>query len=230
MKCISRIVVAALMFSGVASAQSAKVEMRMNGFKALGTASTQVSPAAFTGQFKTIMSGTIKMAQQKDLSIGVSLVTALMTDTTVASSKYRTDTASADAGVEVQVLVDGNRVAEPGTITFDRRKQTMMAQFDGFSCQIAADGTLSGCAYQDEILQLSLETEAAHAFFFGLTDVGVGVHKIEVQARTAATALSGSATASDAAFASKASAFINKGSFTVEEVQLIKGTDITALP
>ncbi len=212
-------IVAVALISSVAYAQSAKVEMKMGTVKALSKPTAQVGAGEFGGSWTPIMSGTIKTSQQKDLMFGVSLVTSLLTDTTVSSSKYRGDTSTAEAKIEVRVLVDGNEAA-PGAVVFDRRAQTLMAQFDGFSCQIAADGTLSGCTYQDEILQLILDTEAAHAFFFGALNVGVGVHSVEIQARTTTFQ-------SSQAGAAKASAFISNGSFTVEEVRLVQGADIT---
>lgn len=221
MKLVLRMVVAVALLSGVASAQSAKVAMKMGEVKALAKPTAQIAASAYAGDWTTIMTGAIRTSQQKDLVFGVSLVTSLMTDTTVASSRYKADTSQAEAKVEVQVLVDG-QVVQPGGVVFDRRKQTLMAQFDGFSCQIAADGTLSGCAYQDEVLQLVLDTEAAHAFFFGAADVGVGDHVIEVQARTAVWG-------SSQAGAYSAAAFVGKGAFTVEEVRLVRSSDIATL-
>ncbi len=218
MKLLSRTFLAVLLLTGIASAQSAKVEMKMGEVKALQRALSQVAAADYGGAWTTIMSGTIRTSSQKDLMFGVSLVTSLLTDTTVGSSKYRADTSEAEAMVEVQVLVDG-QAANPSPVTFDRRRQTLMAKFDGFSCNIADDGTLSGCAYQDEILQLVLDTEAAHAFFFGAANVGVGSHRIEVQARTATRATSQAGAAS-------ATAFVGKGAFTVEEVRLVNGADV----
>jgi hypothetical protein len=215
------VIAVALLSAGVASAQSAKVEMKMGEVKALTKASNQIAAAEFAGGWTTIMNGAIRTSQQKDLVFGVSLVTSLMTDTTVSSSRYKADTSQAEAKVEVRVLVDGQE-ADPGSVVFDRRKQTLMAQFDGFSCQIAADGTLSGCAYQDEVLQLILDTEAAHAFFFGAANVGVGDHTVEVQARTAVWG-------SSQAGAQSAAAFVGKGAFTVEEVRLVRSADIQAL-
>jgi hypothetical protein len=218
MKLLSRIVVALSLVSGIAFAQAAKIDMQMGTVKALQKASSALSPTEYAGAWTTIMSGSIHTSSQKDLVFGVSLVTSLMTDTAVASSRYTKDISQAEAKIEVQVLVDG-KTAVPGTVVFDRRNQKLMAQFDGFSCTIGTDGSLSGCKYQDEILELILETEAAHAFFFGMANVGVGDHVIQVQART-------STFASSQAGAASASAFIGKGAFTVEEVRLVNGTSV----
>lgn len=217
---IGRMVVALALVSNVAFAQSAKVEMKMGQITQLPKASSAIAAGAFASPWKTIMSGTIKTSQQKDLVFGVSLVTSLMTDTTVSSSKYRGDTSTAEAGIAVRVLVDGVE-ASPGAVVFDRRAQTLLAKFDGFSCEILADGTiaLDGCAYQDEVLQLILDTEAAHAFFFGKADVGVGLHNIEVQAQTRTDATSQAGAAS-------ATAVVGKGAFTVEEVRLVNGEGV----
>lgn len=218
MRLISRLCVAAFLVSGTASAQSAKIDMQMGQIKALAKPMSQVGAGEFGGPWTTIMTGAIHTSSQKDLVFGVSLVTSLMTDTTVASSRYNKDVSQAEGKIEVQVLVDGV-LASPGPVVFDRRNQKLMAQFDGFSCDIAVDGTLSGCKYQDEILQLVLETEAAHAFFFGAPDVGTGDHVIQVQARTSTFATS-------QAGAAAATAFIGKGAFTVEEVRLVNGAGV----
>ncbi|WP_242355518.1 MULTISPECIES: hypothetical protein [Anaeromyxobacter] len=212
MKLLSKLLVAFVVLSGTAYAQSAKVDMGMGVLKALPKAA-----AAGAGEWQTLMTGSIHTSSQKDLMFGVSLVTSLFTDTTVASSQYRKSEAEAEAKIEVRVLVDGNEAA-PNEVTFDRRRQYLMAQFDGFSCQILADGTvaLDGCAYQDEILQLVLDTEAAHAFFFGAANVDVGYHTITVQARTT-TSTTGLA---------NAQALIGKAAFTVEEVRLVNGATI----
>jgi hypothetical protein len=209
----SKLVLAVVLLSGTAFAQSAKVNMQMGDMKTL----PRVAASANAGDWGDIMSGTIHTSQQKDLVFGVSLVTSLVTDTTVSSSQYRKSESQAEAKIEVRVLIDGVE-ASPGSVTFDRRRQYLMAQFDGFSCEILADGTiaLDGCAYQDEILQLVLDTEAAHAFFFGAADVGVGDHLIQVQARTATSTLG----------AASATAILGKGAFTVEEVRLVNGTDV----
>ncbi|WP_242342369.1 hypothetical protein [Anaeromyxobacter terrae] len=213
MKSLVKLIVAVMVLSGTAFAQSAKVDMGMGVLKA----PPKLAANAVVGDWGTIMTGSIRTSSQKDLMFGVSLVTSLFTDTTVASSQYRKSEAEAEATIEVRVLVDGVEAA-PNEVTFDRRRQYMMAQFDGFSCQILADGTvaLDGCAYQDEILQLVLDTEAAHAFFFGAANVGVGDHTIAVQARmtTSTTGLA------------NARALIGKGAFTIEEVRLVNGATV----
>ncbi len=222
MKLLSRVLALVVLVPGLALAQSSKVEMKMANSKTLQRATQKLGAAEYGGGWTTLMAGTIKMAQQKDLSIGVSLETSLLTDTSVYSSNYTKAAAEAEAMIQVQVLVDGQPV-EPGPVTFDRRNQKLMAAFDGFSCQIAADGTLSGCKYQDEYLQLVLDTTAAHAFFFGALNVGVGTHDIHVQARTATTS------SSTAGAAASATATIGSGSFTVEEVRLVKSADLGSI-
>jgi hypothetical protein len=59
-------------------------------------------------EWTTILSNNLKTANQKDLFVDVSLECGLYTSTKVASSG-KTDTSVADAGVQVQVLVDGSR-------------------------------------------------------------------------------------------------------------------------
>jgi hypothetical protein len=214
MNWLSKLVVAMVFLSGTAFAQSAKIDMGMGDLKA---ARSVGATAADEAGWVDVMTGNIRTSSQKDLKFGVSLVTSLVTDTTVKSSEYRVSKSDAEASVEVRVLVDGVEAA-PGPVTFDRRKQTLMAQFDGFSCTLLPDGSIDlyGCSYQDEILQLVLETEAAHAFFFGSANVGVGDHVITVQART---------TTSSNGFAG-ATALVGKGAFTVEEVRLVNGDTV----
>ena len=73
--------------------------------------------------------------------------------------------------------------------------------------------------FEDETLQLILETLSAHAFFFFLDDLGSGDHTVTVQSRisTGVYAEQGSA---------NARAWVGKGSVSVEEVRLAKGVTI----
>jgi hypothetical protein len=129
MKSLSKLLVAVVMLSGTAFAQSAKVNMQMGDPKVL----PRVAALTDSGNWSDVMSGRIHTSSQKDLVFGVSLVTSLLTDTTVSSSAYRKSESPAEASIEVRVLGDGQE-ATPGTVTFDRRRQYLMAQFDGFSC------------------------------------------------------------------------------------------------
>jgi hypothetical protein len=90
----------------------------------------------------TILTQNIKMPNQKDLLIDVSLETGLYTGTLVRSKRndpedQTFDTSTAHSQVMVRVLVDGNEaqvdppVAYPRAVTFNDRSQTLSAKFMG---------------------------------------------------------------------------------------------------
>ncbi len=209
------IVLAGLAFSG-ASAQTgqpaSKVTAKVGDIAILDS----------TGmEWKTILSNNLKTANQKDLFVDVSLECGLYTSTKVASAG-KTDTSVADAGVQVQVLVDGKPIL-PGPVTFCRRTQTLTALFGGImnSCKdLNGDGTITNdeCTWTNEELELVLETMNANSFNFIQGNLLAGTHTIDVQARidTDHTAMAGTA---------DAKATIGKGSVTVESVRMIQDED-----
>lgn len=207
---------------GTASAQSqpaSKAAVQVANTTLIGQTGTATPPGVWVG----LLSATIKTSQQKDLFVGVSLECGLFTETLVRSKSGTSDTSKAEAIVTVRVLVDGVP-AEPGVVNFCSRSQTLMAQFGGtLNCaDLNGDGviTLNECTLTAEQLDLILDTMQANAFNFALADVGVGVHKVEVQARLDFNQSFQQGTTS-------ARATIGKGSVTVEEVRLVKGVDIT---
>lgn len=168
---------------------------------------------------------TIKTANNMDLIIGVSLECGLGTETLVKSKGGKQDTSTAEAAVQVQVLVDGVEYAAPGIITFCSRTQELSAKFGGVleQCQDTnGDGIISAdeCDFTDEELNLMLETMNANHYNFLSADLGTGIHTVEVQTKVYR---SSSSQAGDA----KSWAFIGNGSVTVEEVRMIKGEDVT---
>ena len=155
--------------------------------------------------------------------MNVSLEAGLWSFTLVRSKGGTPDAAYASSGIHVRVLVDGV-LADPGEIVFARRAQALTAVFSGIfqSCTDAnANGVITGdeCQFSNEELSLLLNTMAANSFNFVLSDVGVGNHSVVVQARieNSASAQSGDAVAK---------AMIGKGSITVEEVRMVKGSSI----
>lgn len=172
-----------------------------------------------------LLSASLKTSQQKDLIIGVSLETGLVTRTLVKSKAGIVDTQWAEANVEVRVLVDAGtdnqRVAAPGIVTFDKRYQELMAKFGGINTCVDTDQDghidYTECTLTQEELQLLLKTLAAHHFNFALTDLGAGVHTVQLQARVTTDTSSTQASATGA---------VGKGALTVEEVRLIKGAEI----
>ncbi len=130
-----------------------------------------ISKTAADTEWTTVLESQIKTGTPKDLTIDVSAETALIT-----SAKLSGTTGSeAVAGIEIQVLVDGN-VAAPGAITFDNRLLRITGDlthhYGGFALQI-----------DDHWIEIYLSTKAAHAFNFAVQDLGAGVHTISVQAR-----------------------------------------------
>jgi hypothetical protein len=73
---------------------------------------------------------------------------------------------------------------------------------------------------QEESVALILDTLSAHAFNFIAVDVGVGTHTITVQAKTAYV----NAALEDGDYPAT-SAWVGKGSMTVEEVRMIQDED-----
>jgi len=170
---------------------------------------------------------TIKTANQKDLFIGVSLEVGLYTQTLVKSKNMVSDTSTAHSSVEIQVLVDG-KAAEPGSVVYGRRIQTLTATLEGAiaSCLTIvtnANGSLSivldpACVTPEEI-ELILDTMDAATFNFVAVDVPQGLHDISVQARIIAGTEVQTGSAS-------ATATVAKGTLTVESVRLIKNEDV----
>jgi hypothetical protein len=147
----------------------------------------------------TILSNDIKTPNQKDLFIDVSLECGLYTATLVDSLAGTKDDSVAEAGVLVRVLVDGFE-ASPGEVVFCRRSQALSAVFQGLledefgnSCLITTefidetDGSstfvtsIDEDCLQPETLELVLDTMTATSFNFIETDLGSGVHTVEVQ-------------------------------------------------
>src|SRR6266516_5557980 len=82
------------------------------------TARVTVLSSYTTNSFgwQTLFSNTIKTANQKDLFISASFEVGLYTQTLVKSKGMVKDTSTADAKVQVRVVLDGTRVVEPGNV------------------------------------------------------------------------------------------------------------------
>ncbi len=222
------LVAALLLLPAVGFAQSAK--------SAVGTVDLTLVPAIssftngnYVGVWRDVITSGLHTSQQKDLVIGASLEVGIFTDTQVSSQRGTKDTSSAEAQVQVRVVIDkgtpAERIAAPGEVTFNRRKQDLIAQFGGVlqSCTDQDQDftiTIDECTFTDETLQLMLETLSAHAFFFILDDLGAGNHTVTVQARVS------TGTYSEAGSAN-ARAWVGKGSMSVEEARFVKGAVIS---
>jgi hypothetical protein len=180
-----------------------------------------------TGNWQTLLANTIKTANQKDLFISASFEVGLFTQTLVSSKNLTKDTSTADANVQVRVLLDG-QVVEPGAVVYGRRTQTLSATLEGAigSCLTVVtnlDGSLSvvvdpNCV-TPETIELILDSMDAASFNFVAVDVPQGVHTVSVQARidTTGSAQTGSYSALGT---------IGKGTMTVESVRLIKDPNV----
>jgi hypothetical protein len=198
-----------------------------NGLPA-SKAATQVSNVnliSSTGSstgWATILSAQMKTAP-KDLFIGVSLQTGLLTSTSVATAGANS---TAKAAVKVRVMVDG-RLADPGEVIYNSRSQELTASLGGALQACTGSTTVTtipttvpltiNCTSAPQTLQLLLNTLEANTFNFILTNLGTGIHTIQVQAAIDIGPNSG---------ISSASALVGKGSLTIEEVRLAKGTDV----
>jgi hypothetical protein len=215
-----------------AFAESAKNAMSVSGV-------ALIQPTTQTEGWQPILNAAIHTAQQKDLIAGASLETGLYTQTQVRGKNGSTDTASANAQIEVRVLVDlyadgkgtatdesgGNvsgfdLVAAPGHVVFDKRLQSLSATLGGVleSCSDTnLDGTidlLTECTVTDEQIDLLSSTMAAHHFNFVIPNLPSGTHRVVLQARI-------SSASSSVAGSASANGLIGKGAFTVEEVRAV---------
>ena len=173
---------------------------------------------------KTVLRTTIKTPNKKDLLIGVSLETALFTQTQVKSKGGTPDSASASATLEVSVLLDGKRFnptdrsgAFPPKVVFDKRAQTLSATLGGFQSCVDSNGdgvidVTTECTLTEEEIELILDTMAAHHFNFMAKNLDPGTHTLEVKVGIGVDTSSGAGIAS-------ATAGVGRGSLTVEEVR-----------
>jgi len=178
--------------------------------------------------YSPVFTTVVRTSESKELFIDVSLECGLTTNTKVMSKQLERALATAEAGVEVKVLVDGVEAA-PGVITFAKRKQTLIAEFAGFvndysdSCfTYNEDGTktINADCVDEESLQLILDTMTANSFNFIASDLSSGDHTVEVLARVTYTAQDPEYTGADAP---PTDAYLGKGSVTIETVRMIKG-------
>ena len=173
---------------------------------------------------KTVLRTTIKTPNKKDLLIGVSLETALFTQTQVKSKGGTPDSASASATLEVSVLLDGKRFnptdrsgAFPPKVVYDKRAQTLSATLGGFQSCVDSNGdgvidVTTECTLTEEEIELILDTMAAHHFNFMAKNLDPGTHTLEVKVGIGVDTSSGAGIAS-------ATAGVGRGSLTVEEVR-----------
>jgi hypothetical protein len=221
MKKIVVLITAALTVFAFAGVSNAEV----SGSKAAANVSSVAlfADKGGTHSWDPVLSAKIHTGTQKDLLIGVSLETALYTDTLAKSSGGTKDTSNATAGIQIKVLVDGKEAA-PGVVTYDKRSQTLSATLGGYfaNCtDVNGDGItdlLTECDLLPEEIQLILDTMAAHHFNFVISNLPAGDHSVEVQ--TEIKSSTSSQTGSASAYAT-----IGKGSLTIEEIRATNAPD-----
>ncbi len=157
-----------------------------NGTAVIGAMANAAGVASDTGFVKVLSTELKNSGTPKDLVIGLSFETSLMTATVVGSKGGNKSSATADAKIEMEVYVDG-QLAAPGTVIFDRREQTLWAKLGGVMDCTDANGdeiiSFDECNLTEEEIGLILDTTAAHTFNFLAYNIGSGSHTIEAYAR-----------------------------------------------
>jgi hypothetical protein len=199
-----------------------------------------------TAGWTTILEQVIRVPQQKDLFIDVSLETGLYTRTHVKSKRNAEDDDSwdssrAQAKIDVRVGINGNYaslafneyepgVAFPRDVCFDMREQILSAKFMGIFNNECLSANLSTGAVtidyeclEPEEIELILNTLSSHSFNFVVADLDSGDHTITVEAR-----ITGNGAATEGSFEAKA--LVGRGSVLIEQVRMIQNEDFLDLP
>lgn len=149
---------------------------------------TQVVPAVAStessGDWTTVLAGSLKTGAPKDVSVLFTAETMLGTYVKVQTKKdadglLEVDTDSSEAAIQVRCLVDGVE-AYPGPVTLDSRL-VIMSAFLGEAIYTGPEGELLSAG--DQWISIYERTKAAHAFCFCLDDLGSGDHMVEIQAQ-----------------------------------------------
>ena len=211
----------------------------------------EIDTALWGSGYNMVFEQTIKTPSQKDLSIVYSMECGLTTDTTVMSKALERALATAEASVKVLVLVDYDgtteieipsvpgdptsmmiinpaiSIAMPGEITYARREQTLIAEFAGGTCTADDEGVVT--CVDDEMLQLIIDTMTANSFSFIVPDLVADTHSIQVWAKLEyKTELGQDISPVDypGTGAAAATAYLGKGTVTIETVRMIMNEDI----
>lgn len=205
-----------IFISSASFADNSASSFTNDGTATLGAAAAAAGVAGADGYTKVLSTTLKNSGEVKDLVIGLSFETSLFTKTVVLSKAGKKSHSLADAEIEMYVTVDGLK-AEPGTVTFDKRRQELWASLGGvMDCYDAnSDEIISfdECTLTDEEIGLILDTKAAHSFNFLAYDIGSGSHTIEAYAR-----LSRNGEVVDGSGDADASASLGKGTLSVWEV------------
>ena len=134
----------------------------------------------------TATAGTfVKVPSKKDLLIGVSIQSAISTETRVKGKNGGGGSATATGEVKVTVKV-GGVVAHPGSVIFEARSQTLDAILGGVieSCTVPDDGVIDiddDCTVSPEEIGLLLATTSANHFNFIAPNLSSGTHEVTVE-------------------------------------------------
>lgn len=213
-------VAAGLLAAVPALADNSAAAYTDNGTAVIGSAAAFAGVAAADGYVKVLSTTLANSGSPKDLIIGLSFETTLFTMTSVNSKNGKKAESTADAAIEMMVLVDGIEAA-PGSVTFDRRRQTLWATLGGnLTCSDSnADNIINydECSLTSEEIGLILDTKAAHAFNFVANNIGSGEHTVEAYARLSRSGeVVGDGVDSDGEW--EANASLGKGTLSVLEV------------
>jgi hypothetical protein len=149
------------------------------------------------------------------LSLECGLFTSTMVSTTSKNGGSSTASATADAGVQVRILIN-NQPASPGVVTYCNRiqtlTQTLSSLFTGLPVGATTSITLS--------TQLDLTTLDANSFQFAL-QTGQAQNVIQAQARlnTGGSTMVSDPTTASASFS--ANALVQKAALFVNQTNLI---------
>ncbi len=198
----------------------------------------------------------INVAMQCGLSTTTRVKNETATESTTTSKsgrKAKVSTSDANASLEIRVLFDdsndkvlpgggssntGTTAQNPtfdlGWVTFCQRSQTLEAILgQGLVC--ADVNTIPGIQFQDECdltdqeISLAISTLSASSFNFIVPDVGPGDHTVKIEARAAVAAFeSGDFSDTNVVHVTPATALaiLGLGSVTVEEVRMVRGTEV----
>lgn len=202
--------VAALVSASAFAAPASTFSSAVNGGLDLSVIATNSAAA----DNATLLSSALKVpGAKKDLLIGVSLQSSLLTNTLAKGRNGSADSQIACASLDVKVLVDDVEAA-PGPVRFSHRCQALNTVLGGViqGCTVGDDGVIDvsqECTVTDEQIRLILNTTSANHFNFIAPNVGPGDHVIKVVADVTAN---GTSTAAG-------QVVVNLGSLAVEVVR-----------
>lgn len=200
--------------------------------------SSSIGDVAASDDNAVILHSLIKTANKKDLLIGVSLQSAIYTNTKVKGKNGSAEEAEAMAGVMVEVLID-DQLVFPAKVVFSKRIQELTAVLGGVieSCEVTCDTDqlslettcnditiADDCVVTDEEIGLILNTTSANHFNFVAPNLDPGEHDVKVKA-TALSSVEVVNGVDGGDNEAESYAIVELGSLTVEEVRATNSPD-----